>query len=62
MFTSFMAQDILSFVDVRFIAHNKNPNNNRVPLMYKTGFGRGKRMGVERCVFWVLHPTLCVFG
>ena len=27
-FSSFMAQDALTFVDVRFAAYNKNPDNN----------------------------------
>ena len=30
-FISFMAQDTLSFVDVRFMAYNKNPDNNKPP-------------------------------
>ncbi len=36
-----MAKDTLSFVDVRLIAYNKNPNNNTPVAFLKKGGGGG---------------------
>ncbi len=50
-FTSFIALDTLSFVGVRFIAYNKNPNNNT----------RGLVMRRTSAVVPVIIPSSCCF-
>jgi hypothetical protein len=47
-FTSFMPKDTLSFVDVRFIAYNKNPNNTNTHTLTSSAADMAARSASNR--------------